>query len=833
MKRRILSLSSRTPLFSKKGGPNSDSTSNPRLDVGGQIGIRDKKRSPASFVEQKESGDKKGDSVQIKRGTIWLHNRVVQEILVLFVLSLVPLVWYKTGTIVLGHDIGFPVNVGDWFKDKLWLWGFKESNFGSDYSFFAGFLPIHGLEAFLSWLGFSVFWVQKLTFVFWFFAPSLAMYYFVYSFYPEKEYRWFRVFSFIFYVFNFFILTRFIIFERAGFSMMVALPITLTLTLKYLQYKLSLFKTVSFLGLLFLFFNGSTALFLGILLMVSAIFLLFYIFIEVRSKKELGRVILINISLLTILVLTNIYWLLPFFHSNPQVYETIIEKDFSGLVNWLKMASQSSSFLNLFKLQGVAEYHTSLEHYSDFFVKTELGLFLSGLLPVIIFSSFLFARKRKKDKFFILFFSLLALIFIFLSAGGHPPFDKYYIWMMENFPFFAVYRSPVYKFFYIVVLAYAFLFGFVLQKLISRVGNSFLIKEWFKKDISTILGILFIILILGFNYLYFDTRIFKLSDSFTLRVSLPDYTLEAMNFMKEKLRDERILLLPKLVENYGGVDVYNWGYWSILPFPRLLFSQPTIVNQGMLPVNKMVDLFYQSINKNDFQITLQYAQIFNIKYFLLRHDFSYKWNVGSDDPLKIKAILDKNKDYFSSINKFGEWEIYELNINSVPGEIFISKEPSYIPNLSNSVISPKLEFSEVNPTKYRVKVKDAIESFYLVFLESFHKEWNLYLAEQKSPFYETWLKEPISKDRHFLANGYANSWFVDLGEVKKSGNYVENPDGSIDFELIVEFWPQRLFYLGLMISGLTLLGCLGYLGYDWRRKRRIGLASNGDEARAG
>jgi len=44
-------------------------------------------------------------------------------------------------------------------------------------------------------------------------------------------------------------------------------------------------------------------------------------------------------------------------------------------------------------------------------------------------------------------------------------------------------------------------------------------------------------------------------------------------------------------------------------------------------------------------------------------------------------------------------------------------------------------------------------------------------------------------------------------------------DGAENYELIVEFWPQRLFYIGLFISGLTLVGCLGYLGYETIKKR--------------
>ena len=51
--------------------------------------------------------------------------------------------------------------------------------------------------------------------------------------------------------------------------------------------------------------------------------------------------------------------------------------------------------------------------------------------------------------------------------------------------------------------------------------------------------------------------------------------------------------------------------------------------------------------------------------------------------------------------------------------------------------------------------------------------------------------------------------------------YKENPDGSIDIELTLYFKPQSYFYLGIIISGTTLILCLGYLGYAFYRKRGV------------
>ena len=64
--------------------------------------------------------------------------------------------------------------------------------------------------------------------------------------------------------------------------------------------------------------------------------------------------------------------------------------------------------------------------------------------------------------------------------------------------------------------------------------------------------------------------------------------------------------------------------------------------------------------------------------------------------------------------------------------------------------------------------------------------------------FETWGKKPIADERHYLVNGYANSWYITP----------EDAGGKENYELIVEFWPQRLFYVGLGISLITLMGSL-------------------------
>ena len=180
-------------------------------------------------------------------------------------------------------------------------------------------------------------------------------------------------------------------------------------------------------------------------------------------------------------------------------------------------------------------------------------------------------------------------------------------------------------------------------------------------------------------------------------------------------------------------------------------------------------------------------------------------------------------------------DMLEMN-SSDEFPLFIKKE-SLKKELANSNLSqrlPIITFRKINPTRYEVKVENATAPFFLVFSESYHPKWKAYV-EMGNGNWKTgtghWeiiaeypkinvkeakhemrftpkdvaylFKKPLPERYHLLVNGYANAWFIDPNEI-----------GKQNFTITLYFWPQSLFYLGLFISGATLLGCLGYLGYE-------------------
>jgi|GEM_PF-3278989 len=144
------------------------------------------------------------------------------------------------------------------------------------------------------------------------------------------------------------------------------------------------------------------------------------------------------------------------------------------------------------------------------------------------------------------------------------------------------------------------------------------------------------------------------------------------------------------------------------------------------------------------------------------------------------------------------------------------------------LIEPReTNFDLINPTKKLVHVKGATTPFFLAMSESYHPQWELQMNNEKiQGLLDSWWpfaqRQKVGDEYHYKLANFLNAWYVDVPELCKEGNKAckKNDDGSYDIEMVVEFWPQRWFYLGLLISGTTLVGCVGYLGYDFVKNRK-------------
>ncbi|MCL5985060.1 MAG: hypothetical protein M1371_00670 [Actinobacteria bacterium] len=72
-------------------------------------------------------------------------------------------------------------------------------------------------------------------------------------------------------------------------------------------------------------------------------------------------------------------------------------------------------------------------------------------------------------------------------------------------------------------------------------------------------------------------------------------------------------------------------------------------------------------------------------------------------------------------------------------------------------------------------------------------------------FESTYMAGPVID----VVNGYANAWYIDPKEI-----------GKENFTITLYFRPLSYFYLGLFISGLTLIGCVAFLFWSWWKVKK-------------
>lgn len=319
-------------------------------------------------------------------------------------------------------------------------------------------------------------------------------------------------------------------------------------------------------------------------------------------------------------------------------------------------------------------------------------------------------------------------------------------------------------------------------------------------------------------------------------------------FFKNEKTSFRILWVPQ----YS-----RWWYYNIL-HPKLSFNNIFNV-KGWNDKTPLEIEINKILNNQNYITSNRVFNNYNIKYII----------IPSDNEM-FHTEQERN-NYIRSFNK-----VYWLEqINIWLDNIIIFKNKYYTSHISwFSKEYFLLKWSFLNPTKYNISLTSINNNFKLSFLESFHKEWKLYLkpnqnaswcnplktynndwkniteCEHKQNFFE-WeelsylYKKPLFENTHHLVYDYANWWTISKDEIiqyvnenyskelqkewypKQIANrkldykyYTLNPDGSIDVELTLYFKPQSYFYLGLIISGTTFVLLIWYLWFDVVRNRR-------------
>ena len=333
----------------------------------------------------------------------------------------------------------------------------------------------------LAKLGLPVWFIQRLIFYFIFCTAGIGAYYLGWQLFKK---RLAALVCCLFYLFNLSILV--VGWTMVG-TMMYFYPFAPWLTIFYIKLIKSqdnYWRYILMLSFVFVLSlpAAKVAIYPVLDWFIFVPYLVFYLLTKINHKSLPRLAIKKTLILLVVWLGLNAFWLLPYIFNLGNIsysafYNPAANND---PVASLRGSTKKAYLFNSIRL---LDYNVFQEKFMDVdpFYKYSLTLnnkfftTLSFLPPIIAFSAFLFARKREHKKI-VLFFTILAIIYLYLEKGTNPPLSDILIYLVKNNPVFSALRNPLNKISILLVLSYAVLIAFstsqIYEWLKSKKGKS-------------------------------------------------------------------------------------------------------------------------------------------------------------------------------------------------------------------------------------------------------------------------------------------------------------------------------------------------------------------------
>lgn len=592
---------------------------------------------------------------QIRRYNMPLWDRAI-DIIVMVVLALLPLYWLPGDYTVLGHDSGYPLDPVRYLTTRLSTWR-QDDVFGGDMSYSMGAIPLHAIEAGFVKLGLSVPSAQKANLIVWFIAIEVSMYLFATYLNRHVNHRNFPIIATVLYAVNYYTLEFWKLGAGTTFSAYTAFPLVL-LTLFMLTegvltpvlsgivaaVTLSVFNAGGGFGLPL--FGG-----LAIAFIVYAIYQITIVDAQAR-RRETKRFVLWMVSLFSVYVVLNAYWLLPFIWYASHNFDLNIASGggIAGVKSWTDSVSQTTSISNLLRLQGIPDWYNNIKHpFSNTVLNNVVFIIVSFLFAPLAYGSVLLL-KNVWQKRMIGYFFFLSLVGLFFTAGTHAPTGYLYGLLMDYVPGFVIFRSPQFKFVPMIYLAFSVLIAYTICTLSIMMS-----RKWVKLAYWIIIAVIYF----GYHFPFFTSIFFDWNLPLTLRVIVPKYIYKLTSILDSTVSDTRLLLLPSL-NSLWKVEAYRWGLWTPQNLVTLLTGHGTLENQQTVPqaARELLNRFYDELRSGN-PLALRFVSFFRSPTVLLRNDMytDLDWtptensNVYSDTLPRLG---------FQLIVQKGAWNIYSL-----------------------------------------------------------------------------------------------------------------------------------------------------------------------------
>ncbi len=679
------------------------------------------------------------------------------------------------GYTYIGGDVMIPLHPGNAFQ-KMFLWNSGRESFGYIYILWFGFYYL------FSCLGLGAFVAQKILIV------CLLVMGFVFTAlsyrelfrgtrYDTSELRLLAATVFTFNPIYFLLCVTYA--PLSGF------PVCFYFLLKFLRRNR---MTYAFLFAFFLNFLFFTDLPQPKLLMVFFVASLGLCYVYQQLNDLPFRDVLLRFGALFLMsALLNLWVWIPLFYSfffgavgnfskNMITHGGNAEQGIATLVYIMR-------FFNL----AIIKYYARLK---PFLTGVPFVLWSFGQWVIIAWGTF-FVLKEKRFRVVSLALLALTLFFIFIAKGSNPPLGGIFRYAVLHLPLARVFRTTSSVVIGAVVF-YAFLFALAVCDLSKK-------KRW--PVVAALLANMIVFYPIYSGHKFYNAINYAGQQKGFL---IPQAYYEFGRTLDGIKEDSKILSSPL---NNGYVQK-QWQYFG----PDIL---TWITNKPMITLERQEDYGFTNresdAGPSSGRSYRSYA-LNNAGYLLVQKD-SVGGTSLSTDGLSRKDLLVQN-DYF---------DFYKIDEKYFLPHVYYSMErPRAVDGIKVRPLihdGPRIAFARVNPTKYLVTVSDASAPFWLVFNEPFSRHWKLYKARASDArsrlFEQTTKRYPglhvrEARHRHDVTPtdlSYLFTSSLNEGSGGRHGNvwYIEPSKlgQGEDFTLVIFYWPQALFYLGLVLSVLA------------------------------
>ena len=583
---------------------------------------------------------------------------------------------------------------------------------------------------------------------------------------------------------------------------------------------------------------------------IFVLFILLGIYLKIICFKFIHN----NLNKIALLVLINFYLILPqviflIFYSptNYDIHTRLGYKDEGVLMDYgeataLKLLRLYKDSLNLNSIERLDYVNSPFINFSSYFI-------------FFIFLYTLYKNKKPPENIYIIY-SILIVVYLLLAFGSNPPLGFVYQYLITNINILAFLRTTAGANFYLSVFLCLAIYSIInnqSKKIFQNIAFIFLILIISIRGYPILNG-----------EIYKNVKVTSPStDKQEHGIQIPGEYFEVSKILNFNALDSKVVFLSPQRSyistswGYFGAPFYDFLYKSsnldCVNFSGLsniffIVEDKTIEWKNSCPILesylRQAKKIYQGNFLNVFTIDLQkYLPHFyvprEIKFINNADDYPLWPQIGSEKSIAFIADSQKIllKNFTTTHNSTVEYKKinptkYILRIHGATGIVPLVFLENFHPGWA-IFLSKFIDQGQQLPSDYRMldesfgtqATKSEITSYLLGGLLSVgSKDWLYDTVTSEYPSHSSFISKIfygtiqnnylINKgmfetiflkklnDDHINANKKNNAWLINVSKLcDLNASYCrKNKEGTWDIELVVEFTPQKYFYIGLIIS---------------------------------